>query len=49
MLDLHSMTQKNQKQEWDKMNEQIKLLKIKQNEDKQIIQNKLNDFWIKNK
>ena len=44
MIDLNSMTQKNQKQEWDKMNEQIKLLETKQNEDKQITQNKLNDF-----
>ena len=44
MLDFHNITQKNQKQELNKMNEQIKLLKIKQNEDKQIIQNKLNNF-----
>ena len=34
MIDFHNMTQKNQKQEWDKMNKQIKLLKTKQNEDK---------------
>ena len=38
MIVLHNMTQKNQKQEWDKMNEQIKLLETKQNEDKQITQ-----------
>ena len=44
MLDFHNITQKNQKQELYKMNEQIKLLKTKQNEDKQITQNKLNDF-----
>ena len=44
MIDLHNITQKNQKQELDKMNKQIKLLKTKQNEDKQIIQNKLNNF-----